>query len=557
MMSTALIESATTQQDVIGSQPLAMSIENPNMDLNDPATYDLLTDGAESEAGVKVTEGRALTHPAVWQAITLISDDVAGLPLEVFRKDDDGDRVMMESDRLYDLVHWQPNDEMTAFVFWKRMMAFRLLWNNAYAWINRNGAGEALAMVPLLPDRTYPMRHNGVLRIVTETNGELIPLHPGNVFHLEGLSIDGLAGFEFIKAARQAIGLGLAQFGFVSKFFKNGGRVGGILELPSNMPKTARDKVEEGFKKRYALNEAFQTIVLRENAKFHQAQVTPEAAQVIDARRESVRDIARFFNVRPGKLAEESKNSFASKAEDNRDHYDTTLRPHLRGITQQCRSKLLTPQQKLERTYFEHNTRDLLKMDFKSMSEAISTLRMAEVINADEARGFVNLNKRDDGRGGDYRNPNINPTPSSESDNQPAGKAIQQSFDRPTAEAFSSLFQSTVDRLAGFVANRAVRIAEDPKEFIRWVEQGREGQRGSVTRAVEEIVVAAQKSGVVPEDFETSVVVEAFLQDSHLVLQSAVINSPNNSNLKSAVQRELASWQEVAGERYSAMVFTK
>ena len=98
---------------------------------------------------------------------------------------------------------------------------------------------------------------------------------------------------------------------------------------------------------------------------------------MVDARQESVRDIARYFNIRPGKLGEESKTSFASKSEDNRDHLDTTLRPHLRCITQECRSKLLTRDQKRNRFYFRHDTREFLAMDFAKLSESLTKLRAA------------------------------------------------------------------------------------------------------------------------------------------------------------------------------------
>lgn len=542
-MSTDLIQNAVSQTDIVGFQPAVMSIENPSMDLNDPATYDLLTGGAESHSGVRVNESKALTHPAVWQAINLISGDIASLPLEVFRLEPDGDRIPLSRDPLYELVHWQTNSEMTAFKFWKRMLSWRLLWNNAYAYIFRNGNGTARSMVPLLPDRTSFERHEGRLWVITEVDGELIPLHPENVFHLEGLSIDGMEGFEFIKAARQAVGLGLAELNFVSKFYKNGGRMGGILELPASMPKKARDNVETGFKKKYSTDDAFQVVILRENAKFHAGQVTPEAAQVIDGRRESVRDIARLFNTRPGKLGEESKNSFASKAEDNKDHHDTTLRPHTKDIVQECRSKLLTPEQKKRGLYFEHNTREFLRMDFKSMSEALASLRAAGILNSNESRGLLNINKRKDAGGEDYNNPN---TTSNASPSQRDEQSVNA--------AFRLLLSGTVKRMAMFVANRAKKLAANPKEFLAWIDEGYEGQRESLTDAISELISAT--AGVVKVDVEdaTKSIVDDFMRESLQILQT-VASSTEAKSLRDVVAANVNEWAEEAGDRYASQLF--
>lgn len=550
-MNETDIALAVTQSDVLScvpSQPVSMplSIENPSVSLDDPATWDLLSGGASTSSGIRVSETKALTHPAVWQALTMISGDIAALPLEVFREETDGDRIVLESDPLYELVHWQPNVEMNAYRFWMRVIAWKLLWGNSYAFISRRGDGAVDQLIPLLPDRTAPERVGGQLAYVTEVAGRLVPLPPSDVLHFEGLAIDTLAGYHFITAARQAVGLGLAEMDFASKFFRNGGRVGGILELPASTSKPARDKIAEGFAKHYGSNEAFKTVILRENAKFHQAQMSPEQAQVVEARQESTRDVARLFNIRPGKLGEESRSSYASKSEDNKDYHDTTLRPHLRSITQECRSKLLTPTQKRAKHYFRHDTRDLLSMNFTALSEALTKLRSGEIINADEARKILNMNKREDGKGNVYVNPNINVTTktgTTETDQTDAA-----------AKAFRSLLSSTVQRMARFVANRAKKLSAKPKDFLHWIDEGYEGQRESVTSAVGEIIHAASDVLDINSDEGTASVVDAFMVESKQILQT-IAESTAADELKTVVDANMTEWSAEAGDRYANQIF--
>jgi HK97 family phage portal protein len=546
-ISQSFVHSAAAMEPV----NMPSSMENPNFNLDDPGAYDLLTDGGSTSSGIRVSPTSALMHPAVHQALDLISGDIASIPLEVYREEADGDRVVQERHPLYDLIRWQPNEKMNAFRFWRRMIAWKLLWGNSYAWINRRGNGVVAELIPLLPDRTAPEQINGKLYYVTEVEGKLVPMLPEEVFHLESLPMDNLSGYDFIKSAREAIGLALGAMDFASKFYKNGGRVGGILELPTGMPKTAKDKVEKGFRAHYSSNDAFKTVVLRDNAKFHQAQMSPEQAQVVEGRRESVRDIARFFNLRPGKLGEESKNSFASKSEDNRDHYDTTLRPHCYEITQECRNKLLTPAEKLSGHFFRHDTRELLRMDFGSMSEAISTLRASEVINGNQARRMLDMNRREDEGGEDYSNPNTK-------SNVAAPTTVAPEENSQAANAFRSLLASTVQRMASGVAKRAKSHATDPQKFCDWLDENYMNQKGSIVAAITEVMNAASIAiGSIEDPASVSEeIANDFLTESHQILQT-ITASATLPELRKVVDANMDEWSAAAGERYANQFITR
>jgi phage portal protein BeeE len=64
------------------------SLENPNVPLNiadpDDDTFWALG-GERSQAGVRVTQKRALGYPAVWRAVNLISGDVGKMPMFVYK----------------------------------------------------------------------------------------------------------------------------------------------------------------------------------------------------------------------------------------------------------------------------------------------------------------------------------------------------------------------------------------------------------------------------------------------------------------------------------------
>ena len=107
--------------------------------------------GGQSAAGKSVTVDKALQLSAVWSCVRLLSETIATLPVGFYEKTADG-RQSANDHPLYDLLHNQPNADMTAVEFWEMIMASLLLWGNAYAEIDRTGK-RITSLVPLRPER--------------------------------------------------------------------------------------------------------------------------------------------------------------------------------------------------------------------------------------------------------------------------------------------------------------------------------------------------------------------------------------------------------------------
>lgn len=394
-----------------GRREARASLENPSVSLNDPDAWnDLFGEGMRTDAGVLVSHRGALKFSPVWQAVSMISGDVAKLPLEVFRRlDDEKGREVDKAHPAYRLVRRKPNREMHAFKFWRRLMVHGLLWGNGYAYIDRNGRGDPIELFNLLPDRTAPERINGELFYVTETKKPdgspwLRPLPSGDVLHVEGISIDGMEGCDLVEFAKNAIAVGLAAEGFAAKFFKHGVRTAGILELPAGLPKPAGDKIVEGFQKyQEGPDNWFKTVILRDGAKFHNVSVSPQEGEMTISREYAARDVARFFNLCPSRLGIKDSTSYNSKEEDNQNYLDSTLSPWLCSITGEGHTKLLSgAQQAADSHYFEHNTRALLTMNPLKRAQTAAIAIRNGWASPDEIRAAENMNPRKDGKGGQY-----------------------------------------------------------------------------------------------------------------------------------------------------------
>lgn len=453
-------------------RPRAATIENPTFSLNDPAAFRDMFGGAESESGQRVTHTNSISIGAVWQCVSTISGDVAVSTLNTFKVLPDDDRQIDWDHDTQSLVAVQPNAEMSAFDFWRRLMVHALLWGNGYAFIERQGRssnGRIIGLYNLLPDRTVPLREDdGTLFYGSEVDGKVQSFRSDEILHVKGLSLDGSSGCDPVAYFRECVGLALASQEFGSKFFKNGCISGGILEIPATFTEKAKQVLEEGFDKRTAgKDNQFKTVVLRDGAKFHASTIDAQKSQMHELREDQVRDIARFFVMPPSKVGLSDSVSYSSQEQSQIAYLTGCLNHWFASIRGECNIKLLTPNERMSGNwYFEHNVTKLIEVDTKTMNEVLNIQRTAEVVSADEWRRKIGLNKRPDGKGGEYVNPNTksNSAPVEPTTQEPA------KTDPKKKAAGRQLFCETVNRVARRVCFDAKKESAKPQKFATWLD---------------------------------------------------------------------------------------
>ncbi len=398
------------------------NLENPDVAWNDPKAWEAAFGMGTTGTGETVTTAKALSVSPVWKAVKMISGDVAKLPLEVFARDDGGKGKSKDTAHpAFDLIgpYGMANEETTSLQFWRAFVVSMLLFENGYAWIERDNAGRPLGLYNLLPDRTTIVRKNGRKWILTEVGGKLEPLPWSDCLHVPGLTHDAVSGCELVTAAREDIAQVLAARNFTSKFFANGLHAGGVLQVPPGASPKAKRKVEAAVNERSGQDKAFKTMVLRDGFKWFQTMVDPQRAALVEINDQKIRDVANFFLLWPGHLGMKDSISYNSIEQQRRDYYDTTLTYHCAGIRAECNAKLIDPTDRRERKRFiDYNVNALLWAD----AETVATIGYggvgAGVLTPDEVRGWWNLEPLPDGVGTTTRVPlNTAPAPAGDTAN--------------------------------------------------------------------------------------------------------------------------------------------
>ena len=145
----------------------------------------------------------ALQLSTVWACIDRRATTVASLPFFVYASKD-GQRTLARDSRLYSLMSDSPNARMTPFEFWRCMVMNHDLRGNAYARIDRDQAGEAVALWPMPSDQVDVMVLSDGAMVYKYTYGsDIAILAAENVLHIKNLGngTTGLAKLEFMRPA--------------------------------------------------------------------------------------------------------------------------------------------------------------------------------------------------------------------------------------------------------------------------------------------------------------------------------------------------------------------
>lgn len=356
-----------------------------------------------AEAGVYISERNALQITTVFACVRIISETIASLPLHVYKRADKGKDKAVDHP-VYSVLHDEANPEMSAFSFWETIVQWMLTHGNAYAEIERNGAGQVVALWPLAPDITTTDRNKqGQLIYRVHLDGKPDTVLPAEkVLHFHGMGWDGRSGYSPIQMAKEALGFAKATEKYGSKFFSNGGKPGGVLEMEGTLrDKAAADRVRESWAEIHGgPDNSHRVAILEAGMKYKPISLPPNDAQFLETRRFQKADIAQIFRVPLHMINDLSNATFSNIEHQSIEFVVHTIRPYLVRMEQEIRRKLFITDR--GSFFAEWLVDGLLRGDAKSRNEALQIQRQNGIINADEWRAIENMNPQEGEQGKAY-----------------------------------------------------------------------------------------------------------------------------------------------------------
>tara|TARA_Y100000114_G_scaffold63675_1_gene58356 strand:- start:38 stop:1228 length:1191 start_codon:yes stop_codon:yes gene_type:complete len=337
---------------------------------------------------------KALTLTSVWNAIRLLSESVSSLPITVYRKENNGDKVEDVNNRIYNLIKFKPNNFQNKITFFEYVMYSILTDGNAYVQIVRDNSANPVQLIPLNPDYVNIFIKENEL--FYQMDGGSV-LDSADVLHIKLITDDGIEGLSPIDQCAKAINWSLSMEEFGSTFFKNGAKPSSVLSTDRALSETAIERLKNSFNSSYAkLKSSNSTIILEEGLSFKPISISPEQAQFLASRQFGIEEIARIFNIPPHMLKDLSKSSFNNIEMQSQEYVTYTLMPYLTRIEQEMNLKLFRTNE-LGKTFVEFNVNGLLRGDVKTRNEAYKTAIQNGYMSINEVRQKENLNSIEGG----------------------------------------------------------------------------------------------------------------------------------------------------------------
>lgn len=348
--------------------------------------------GEDTQAGELVTHETAMSLPAVWACVRILSETISSMPLHLYRRLETGDRVKAAGHPAYRLFKHAPNSFQTPLEFREFLTACVALRGNGYAFIERQD-GEVVGVWPLRPERvTVETDGRRILYRYADEAGKSLSYGQDEILHLKGLTSDGLIGRSPVSTLRETVGTVQGLERYTAKFFKNSARPSGVLTHVQHLSQDQFDRLREQFDRAYSgAGNRGKTIILEDGMTWQTVGLTNEDAELLTTRKFALEDILRCFRIPPHIAGHLDKMSYNNIEQLGSEFLNLTLTPWLRRIEERLDLQILTQAEREAGLYFEHESGGLLRGSTESRFGAYKVALDAGFMTVDEIRRKENL----------------------------------------------------------------------------------------------------------------------------------------------------------------------
>lgn len=335
-----------------------------------------------ADFGFTVDNKTALKFSAAYAAIRVRSENLASLPKLIKEKTAAG--FIDTNHPVNSLISIAPNNYTNVFDFWESIFAALDGWGNAYAIIERDGAGRPKALHQIHPASvqvTLTKNRNKYFKVYgtklfdgTYSNEDML--------HFMVLTFDGLKGVNPIEYNYLSFSEAIAATKFGAEFYKKGGNIRAVLESENHLGDEQFKMFMSHFRDS-AMN--YDTPLLEYGIKYKQIGINPISAQLLGSKEFSIQDIARIYNVPPHMIGDLSHATFSNIEQQTIQFAQFALRPTAKKAEVELENKLFFDNEK-GRFSIKFNLNGLMRGDMAARGEWYTKMIQNGVYSRNEVR---------------------------------------------------------------------------------------------------------------------------------------------------------------------------
>lgn len=385
------VAAALASMDAPPAESRGNPLERPGVSIGSPEAIAYLSGlDVPQYQGRRLSPDAAMRISAVFACVNVLGQAIGQLPATVIERGRNGSRVPVDDHPVSRLFDDSPGADLSPIVFKEMGTAHAATRGNFVAIIRWDGRGAARELEPVHPTRVS-IRRDGRDRVydVRQDDGSTRSYASRDIFHVHGLAWDGVGGISVVRCAMRSFGLTDAAEELGERFFGNGARPSGFLEVPGVLsdPVQRQQLKDELSGQHGGSANAGKTMVLDGGKKWHQISIAPDEAQFLETRKFQVNDICRWFRVPPhmvGDLERSTNNNIEHQAIE---FVQNSVMPWVLRWEEEANRKLF-PQRKHR---LKLNVNALMRGDHKTRGEWYRSLFSIGAINQNEVRAWEDI----------------------------------------------------------------------------------------------------------------------------------------------------------------------
>lgn len=366
--------------------------------------------------GDSVTPANAIRAIPVQACCTLIAGGIMSMPLRIVRREISNGVMLQEPADDHDywwLFNEQPNSDSNAALLWEQIVKRKVLCSRAYARIIRKSGGRSITIdeIVFTPNEQVQVeevwdpaaRRKRILRYLVRDGAYTYGVLPEDMLDFRSQPAPGYPQMsEALYSAREAVGIVLAVEQYCSKFFANGGMPRTVLSYPAGVAPDEKQQalIRDAWIKKYGgADNAGLPLILGNGGKAEKLSFTAEEAQMLEARKFQVIEIARAFGVPPFMIGETEKTSAWGTGIESmgQGFIRYALSQHITSIEQEINRKVF----RTTRHFVDFDEEALARGDMKSLGDwfrqAVGGSQGPGFMTTDEVRARLKLKPTEGG----------------------------------------------------------------------------------------------------------------------------------------------------------------
>lgn len=354
--------------------------------------------------GVGTSPENAEKLGAVAAAHRILTNSLAAMPWQIRRKD--GERRFEAEHALEFPLKTRANQYMSPYMA-EKVIFSRAFWHGAgYAYIERDERGQVSEIIPIPAEPDISVNPADNMRWYSFTVPDTMvygrtltrKFAESQILRFLFETYDGVGGRGMLKIGRETIDTDLKAQKYGNKFYTNGARLSGIIEVDGKLDKDKRDMLKEDFNRKYSGENAFKVAVMDLGMKYTQLGISQQEAQYLETREFTVEEVSRATGI-PLHMLQSGKQSYQSNEQQKLDFVVDTLTPHLVQAEQEWKYKLFSPKDIENGFYLKKNVASLLRGTHEARANYYTKMIGIGAMCADDIRADEDQSPLPDGLG--------------------------------------------------------------------------------------------------------------------------------------------------------------